>query len=157
MTFIKTQAVIRVFTALAVMAMWGLSAVDARAQQAQNLPTVKLAAGMHNIVAQVARTPEQRQIGLMFRKEMPAHEGMLFIFDQAATQCFWMRNTLLPLSVAFLGEDGRIVNIEDMAPQTETSHCSTQPVRLVLEMNLGWFAKRGLKAGARLAGPIFAG
>lgn len=110
---------------------------------------------MHNIIAQVAQTPEQRQIGLMFRREMPAHEGMLFIFEQPATQCFWMRNTLLPLSAAFVDEDGTIVNIEDMAPRTDASHCSTRPVRFVLEMSQGWFAKRGLKPGYKLSGAPF--
>lgn len=126
------------------------------AQQPQQLPTVQLQAGMYNIVAQVARTDEQRQTGLMFRKQMPAHEGMLFVFEQPATQCFWMRNTLIPLSTAFVADDGTIVNIEDMAPMTENSHCSKQPVRYVLEMNQGWFAKRGFKAGDRIGGAPFA-
>jgi len=106
-------------------------------------------------VTQVARTPEQRQIGLMFRKEMPAHEGMIFVFDEPATQCFWMRNTLIPLSAAFVADDGTIVNIEDMKPMSDASHCSKAPVRYVLEMNQGWFAKRALKAGSKLAGPLF--
>ncbi|MFZ2990628.1 MAG: DUF192 domain-containing protein [Ideonella sp.] len=136
---------------LAACAIAPAHAVD----QPQQLPAIKLSAGMHNIIAQVAQTPEQRQIGLMFRREMPAHEGMLFIFEQPATQCFWMRNTLLPLSAAFVDEDGTIVNIEDMAPRTDASHCSTRPVRFVLEMNQGWFAKRGLKAGYKLSGAPF--
>jgi uncharacterized membrane protein (UPF0127 family) len=91
----------------------------------------------------------------MFRKEMAIHEGMLFVFEQAAVQCFWMKNTLLPLSAAFLADDGTIVNLEDMAPQTEASHCSKRPVRLVLEMNQGWFAKRNLRPGMKLQGVIF--
>ncbi|WP_374569216.1 DUF192 domain-containing protein [Ideonella sp.] len=123
--------------------------------QPQDLPTVTLHAGMHNIVAQVAKTSEQRQIGLMFRKEMAGHEGMIFVFDDPATQCFWMRNTLIPLSAAFVADDGSIVNIEDMKPLSDQSHCSTKPVRYVLEMNQGWFAKRGLKAGTKLTGPLF--
>ncbi|AVP59076.1 DUF192 domain-containing protein [Pulveribacter suum] len=112
---------------------------------------------MHRIDAQVARTPEQRQVGLMLRKSMPAHEGMLFTFEQPATQCFWMKNTLLPLTAAFVADDGTIVNLADMQPQTEESHCSAKPVRYVLEMNQGWFAQRGLKAGARLSGSPFSG
>ena len=120
-----------------------------------NLTRVKLAAGMHQIDAQVAQTPAQRQTGLMFRREMPQHEGMLFVFEQPATQCFWMKNTLLPLTAAFVADDGTIVNLADMKPQTEDSHCSTKPVRYVLEMNQGWFAKKNLKAGAKLAGPPF--
>jgi uncharacterized membrane protein (UPF0127 family) len=110
---------------------------------------------MHQIDAQVAQTPAQRQTGLMFRREMPQHEGMLFVFEQPATQCFWMKNTLLPLTAAFVADDGTIVNLADMKPQTEDSHCSTKPVRYVLEMNQGWFAKKNLKAGAKLAGPPF--
>jgi hypothetical protein len=123
--------------------------------QPQNLPTVTLHAGMHNIRAQVATTPDQHQIGLMYRKEMASHEGMLFIFDHATPQCFWMRNTLLPLTIAFVRDDGVITNLDDMKPMTEDSHCSSEPVRYVLEMNVGWFAKRGFKAGTRLSGPPF--
>jgi len=120
-----------------------------------DLPRVKLAAGMHQIDAQVAANNEQRATGLMHRKEMPQHEGMLFVFEQASVQCFWMKNTLLPLSAAFVADDGTIVNIEDMKPQTTDSHCSQKPVRYVLEMNQGWFAKKGIKPGARLAGRPF--
>jgi uncharacterized membrane protein (UPF0127 family) len=120
-----------------------------------SLPRVKLSAGMHQIDAQVAQTPEQRQIGLMFRREMPQHEGMLFVFEQPTTQCFWMKNTLLPLTAAFVADDGTVVNLADMKPQTTDSHCSTQPVRYVLEMNQGWFGKKNLKAGVKLAGKPF--
>lgn len=120
-----------------------------------NLQRVKLSAGMHLIDAQVALTPEQRQIGLMFRKEMPQQEGMIFVFEQPTQQCFWMKNTLLPLTAAFVADDGTIVNLADMKPQTTDAHCSSQPVRYVLEMNKGWFAKKGIKAGSKLGGPIF--
>jgi uncharacterized protein len=118
-----------------------------------NLPVLQLQAGMHNIRAQVAATGEQRATGLMHRKEMPQHEGMLFVFEQPSVQCFWMKNTLLPLSIAFVADDGSIVNIDEMKPQTLESHCSAKPVRYVLEMNQGWFAKRGIKAGFKLTGP----
>ncbi len=129
----------------------------AQAQDAPQLTLerVKLASGMHRIDVQVAATPEQRQIGLMFRKDMPQHEGMIFIFDQPAQQCFWMKNTLLPLSAAFIADDGTIVNIEDMKPLVLDSHCSAKPVRYVLEMNKGWFAKKGIKAGSQLQGSLF--
>ena len=120
-----------------------------------NLERVKLASSMHRIDAQVAATPDQRQIGLMFRKEMPQHEGMIFVFDQPGKQCFWMKNTLIPLSAAFIADDGTITNIEDMKPLVLDGHCSTQPVRYVLEMNKGWFAKKGIKAGSKLQGPLF--
>lgn len=128
---------------------------QAQEQPQMNLPRIQLAAGMHLIDAQVAQTPEQRAIGLMHRREMPVKEGMLFVFEQPATQCFWMKNTLLPLTAAFVADDGRVVNLADMKPQNLESHCSTEPVRFVLEMNQGWFAKRGLKAGSRLSGPAF--
>ena len=121
----------------------------------QKLPAITLNAGIHNIRAEVAQTAEERATGLMFRQTMPAQDGMLFVFEQPATQCFWMKNTLLPLSVAFVADDGTIVNLDDMKPQTLDSHCSTRPVRFVLEMNQGWFAKRGLKAGAKLQGAPF--
>ena len=120
-----------------------------------DLPRIKLSAGMHLINTQVAQTSEQRSTGLMFRKEMPQAEGMLFVFEQPTQQCFWMKNTLLPLTAAFVADDGTIVNLEDMKPQTTDSHCSAKPVRFVLEMNQGWFAKKGLKAGFKLSGQPF--
>lgn len=122
-----------------------------------NLQRVKISAGMYQIDAQVAQTPDQRQIGLMFRKDMPQPEGMIFIFDQAAEQCFWMKNTALALTAAFVDDAGTVVNLADMKPQTTDSHCSAKPVRYVLEMNQGWFAKRGIKAGTKLGGQLFEG
>ncbi len=120
-----------------------------------DLPRAQLQAGMHLIQVQVASTGRQREIGLMWRKEMPVQEGMLFVFEQPAGQCFWMRNTLIPLTAAFIADDGTIVNLADMQPQNDTSHCSGQPVRFVLEMNQGWFAKRGIRAGQKISGPFF--
>ena len=121
----------------------------------QDLPAITLNAGMHNIRAAVAQTPDQRQAGLMFRREMAPHEGMLFVFDETSRQCFWMKNTLLPLAIAFLADDGTVVNIDEMKPQSLDSHCSSKPVRFVLEMNQGWFAKRGIKAGSKIGGQPF--
>lgn len=143
---------------LHVLAITALcSSLLARAQEGPqlNLQRVKLTAGFYLIDAQVALTPEQRQIGLMFRKDMPQQEGMIFVFEQAAQQCFWMKNTLLPLTAAFVADDGTIVNLADMKPQTTDSHCSAEPVRHVLEMNQGWFAKKGIKAGSKLVGALF--
>jgi uncharacterized membrane protein (UPF0127 family) len=120
-----------------------------------NLARTQLTAGMHRLDVQLAQTPEQRQIGLMWRKDMPQHEGMLFVFEQATIQCFWMRNTLIPLTAAFVEEDGTIVNLADMQPQKDDSHCSSKPVRFVLEMNQGWFAKRQIKPGFKLGGTVF--
>ncbi len=134
----------------------GMSVLGSSAQQAQmNLPRTKLSAGMHMLDVQLAQTPQERQIGLMFRKDMPQHEGMLFVFEQPATQCFWMRNTLIPLTAAFVADDGTIVNLADMKPLSDESHCSTKPVRFVLEMNQGWFAKRNIQAGYKLGGQPF--
>jgi uncharacterized membrane protein (UPF0127 family) len=132
-------------------------ALPAAAQDApqMNLQRSTLSAGMHQIEVQLAVTPAQRQTGLMFRKEMPQGEGMLFIFEEPTRQCFWMKNTLLPLTAAFVADDGTIVNLADMKPQTTDSHCSDKPVRYVLEMNVGWFAKKGIKAGSRLRGQVF--
>ena len=120
-----------------------------------DLPHVTMQAGMYRIDAQVAMNERQREIGLMFRTEMPQPEGMLFVFEQPAVQCFWMKNTVLPLTAAFVAEDGRIVNLADMKPQTTNSHCSSEPVRFVLEMNQGWFARKGIKAGFKLTGRPF--
>ena len=119
------------------------------------LAAVTLQAGMHNIRAELARTPLQTQTGMMFRQEMGANEGMLFVFDQPERRCFWMKNTLLPLSIAFIADDGTIVNLADMQPRSEQSHCAAQPVRFALEMNQGWFAKRGIKPGFKLKGAPF--
>jgi uncharacterized membrane protein (UPF0127 family) len=122
-----------------------------------DLPRIKLSAGMHLIDVQLAMTPAQRETGLMYRREMPQTEGMLFVFEQPVRQCFWMKNTLLPLTAAFISDDGTIANLADMKPQTTDSHCSARPVRFVLEMNQGWFAKRGIKAGTKLGGQPFDG
>lgn len=140
-----------------LLACWlpALATAQAPDQPQLHLPRTTLTAGMHQIDTQVAATPDQRSLGLMFRRNMPQHEGMLFVFEQPATQCFWMKNTLIPLTAAFVADDGRIVNLVDMAPHSLDSHCSTLPVRYVLEMNQGWFAKKGLKAGDRLAGKPF--
>ena len=121
----------------------------------QKLPAIKLSAGMHVLNVEVAETPQEHSIGLMFRQSMPTNDGMLFIFDRPGQQCFWMKNTLLPLSVAFISDDGSIANIEDMKPQTLDSHCSKKEVRFVLEMNDGWFAKRGIRAGMKVQGAPF--
>ena len=128
---------------------------QAQGEPQSRLARIKLGAGMHLIDTQLAQTPEQRQIGLMWRKDLPQNEGMLFVFEQPSVQCFWMRNTLTALTAAFLEDDGTIVNLEDMKPQSDDSHCSTKPVRFVLEMNQGWFKKRGMQAGFKLTGPAF--
>lgn len=121
-----------------------------------DLPRATLRAGRHQISVQLAVTPVQRQIGLMHRTDMPYNEGMLFIFEEAGVQCFWMRNTKLPLTAAFVADDGTIVNMADMQPMSDEQHCSIAPVRYVLEMNQGWFKSRGVRAGSKLRHPAFA-
>jgi uncharacterized membrane protein (UPF0127 family) len=133
----------------------GHALAQAEPGQPQRLQAITLTAGMHNIRAEVALTPEQRQMGLMYRRDLATHEGMLFVFEAPMPQCFWMKNTPSPLSIAFVADDGSIVNMADMKPFDESSHCSSKPVRYVLEMNQGWFAKRGIKAGFKLGGPPF--
>src|SRR2546423_9866559 len=92
---------------------------------AQPLPVVQLNAGMHLIRAEVAADYGSRMTGLMHPAAMPSNAGMLFIFDEMSTHCMGMKNTLIPLSVAFIDEAGTVINVEDMAPQTEDSHCAT--------------------------------
>ena len=119
---------------------------------AQDLPQIELSLGFHRIEAEVAARDPERQTGLMHRQSLPAQRGMLFVFPQDNTYCMWMRNTLIPLSVAFLDGEGRIINIADMAPHSEENHCARRPARYALEMNRGWFAQRGIKPGFRLQG-----
>ena len=144
---------------IALSALTGLVALGAQAQPAPQpkLRTVDITAGMHVIKAELAVTPEEQATGMMMRREMPGNEGMLFVNETPGVRCFWMKNTLIPLTIAFIADDGTIVNLADMQPQSEQSHCSAQPVRFALEMRQGWFAKRGLKAGFRLRGRPFQG
>jgi uncharacterized membrane protein (UPF0127 family) len=116
------------------------------------MPAIDLGVGMYRIRAEVAHTQEKRMIGLMHRRYMAADAGMLFVFPEAQAHCMWMRNTLLPLSVAFIDAKGVIINIEDMQPQNDTAHCAVRPARYALETNTGWFAARKLTTGARITG-----
>ncbi|WP_373559778.1 DUF192 domain-containing protein [Bordetella genomosp. 10] len=116
------------------------------------LRTVQLAAGIHVIHAEIANTEDSRRRGLMFRKSLEANDGMLFVFDDPDLQCFWMHNTPLPLSIAFIADDGTIVNVADMAPETDDTHCSKKPVRYALEMAQGWFNDHGIGAGKKIDG-----
>ena len=149
--FIKQRtplAALFVFLCLCIVTV----AMRATTAHAQALPVKTLTAGMHVIQAEVAASDATRAKGLMHRKELAPNSGMLFVFDQPNVQCFWMRNTLIPLSIAFILDDGTIANIADMAPMTENSHCSVAPVRYTLEMEQGWFAKRGITAGKKISG-----
>ncbi|MCM8613551.1 DUF192 domain-containing protein [Accumulibacter sp.] len=125
-----------------------LLAVPALAQ----MPRIELSAGMYRIDAEVAANDATRMQGLMNRRSLPAGQGMLFVFRQPQRHCMWMRNTYVPLSVAFLDRDGHILNIEDMQPESETNHCAARAASFALEMNLGWFADKGIRPGTRIAG-----
>lgn len=117
------------------------------------LPTTKLTIGLHLVTAEVAKDHHSRQMGLMFRNQLAPNHGMVFVFDNRHMQCMWMRNTLIPLSVAFIDDEGLIVNIENMQPRDEkTRHCSRQPVRYALEMTRGWFAERKIGPGEVIRG-----
>lgn len=140
-TFLQRHAIL-------VALILGLFAPGVFAQ----FPVVELSAGMYRIEAELAHTPEARRTGLMHRRSMPDNRGMIFVFTQDARHCMWMRNTFIPLSVAFVDAEGKILNIEDMTPQTEISHCAAAPARYALEMNKGWFAARGLGAGMQIRG-----
>lgn len=136
---------------LALLACCMMTATSLQAQQSR-LPVVTLSAGMNLIRAEVAARDADRQQGLMYREKMGANEGMVFVFDGPAQVCMWMKNTLIPLSVAFIDERGAIVNIEDMQPQTTESHCAQKPIRYALEMNQGWFRQKNIKPGMTIGG-----
>lgn len=119
---------------------------------AAELPTMTLTIGSHKAIAEIATTPDQRSVGLMHRFSLKPDHGMLFVFERSETLGFWMKNTFVALSIAFIADDGRIINIEDMKPQTETSHTSKGPARYALEMRKGWFAERGIGPGALVKG-----
>lgn len=119
---------------------------------ATQLPEITLAIGEHKLTAEVAGTDAARSTGLMHRRMMPENRGMLFVFPAAELHGMWMMNTYLPLSVAFIASDGTIINIEDMEPHTQNTHTAARPAKYALEMNKGWFRKRGVKAGAKVLG-----
>ena len=132
--------------------MLAVTSPFATAQQPARFPVISLTAGMHVIRAEVAATEAERQQGLMHREKLGPNEGMVFLFGAPATVCMWMKNTYVPLSVAFIDEHGKIVNIEDMQPQTTDSHCAKKPIRYALEMNQGWFRQKNIKPGSTIEG-----
>jgi uncharacterized protein len=115
-------------------------------------PSITLSAGIYLIRAEVANDFDSRGRGLMFRESLGPNQGMLFVFEGPDRHCMWMKNTLIPLSVAFMDADGTIANIANMRPKDETPHCAVRSVPYALEMERNWFAARGLKAGARIGG-----
>lgn len=134
----------------AILALFGLAFYRLPAHA--EFPKADLSIGMYRIDAEVAATPDNREKGLMFRTAMAQNQGMIFVFPQLAKHCMWMRNTLLPLSVAFLDEHGVILNVEEMKPKTEVNHCAVQDSRFALEMNANWFKDRGFRPGTPVSG-----
>jgi uncharacterized protein len=134
----------------AVTLLFALSAPDTL--RADPLLTYPLRIGEHTIRAELANTPETRRKGLMFRTRLGESSGMIFVFPREQRISMWMKNTPTALSVAFIDADGRILNIENMQPHSEQSHSSSGPARFALEMNQGWFKKRGIRPGDEVVG-----
>jgi uncharacterized protein len=121
--------------------------------EAPNLPKITLGVGgVHKVIAEVASIPSDRAQGLMHRKKLNDNEGMLFVYPQPHVTGMWMKNTLIPLSVAFIDEKGVIINVEEMKPETLDAHMAKAPAKYSLEMNSGWFKKRKLGPGAKIKG-----
>jgi uncharacterized membrane protein (UPF0127 family) len=146
----RLQAMMR--SVLALLAALVACATASAAQTIVELPTVALTINGNKLTAEVARTTEQQMTGLMYRFSLKPDHGMVFVFDRSEQRAFWMKNTYIPLSIAFVAADGRIVNIEDMAPRDEASHFSAGPAMYAIEMRKGWFAERGIQPGDRVSG-----
>jgi hypothetical protein len=131
---------------------WVLLLLCDIASAAGTAPLLPLRIGPHAFEVELAATPEQHQRGLMGRTHLAADGGMLFVFDQSDRHCFWMKDTPLPLSIAFIDSAGRIVSLADMQPRSETLHCPPTDIRYTLEVKQGTFRQRGIAPGARVDG-----
>jgi len=138
----------------AALAAWLPSPPAAAQEGAPPMPRVELNVGIHLIHAELANNEANRMIGLMYRHQLGPNDGMLFTFDEAAQHCMWMRNTYLPLSVAFLDASGAVINVEEMKAQTDDSHCATRPARYALEMSAQWFGQHGVRPGTLIQGVV---
>lgn len=132
-----------VFTLISLCLLWAGSAKAQSIEWRQ----VELRIDDHVIIADIAATARERGHGLMYRESLSDEEGMIFVFERPDRHCFWMRNTLIPLSIAFLDAQGRILQINQMAPESEELHCATRPASYALEVRQGWFAERGIRPG----------
>ena len=134
--------------------VWLLAgAVAARADAPQSgLPVVEIEIAGHKLEVEVAATPESRTMGLMYRRMLPEDWGMLFVFPEPAIYSMWMANTYIPLSVAYLDAQGRVINIRDMPPLTHSSYSAGDNALYAIEANPGWFAKRGIGPGTAVKG-----
>jgi len=142
----------RMFVLLAATVFVVAFAPAASAATVVELPTVPLTINGNKLTVEVARTTEQQMTGLMYRFSLKPDHGMVFVFERSEPRAFWMKNTYIPLSIAFVAADGRIINIDDMAPRDETSHPSAGPAMYAIEMRKGWFAEKGIRAGDRVSG-----
>ena len=142
----------RHFRTLSILSVAVFVAVVATAVRAADLPTMGLTINGVKLTAEIAATTEQRTTGLMHRFSLKPDHGMLFVFRDSQAQAFWMKNTFIALSIAYIDESGKIVNIEDMAPRTETTHPSNGAVMYALEMKKGWFKEHGIDTGAKVVG-----
>jgi uncharacterized protein len=143
---------VRVPRAVATLLAAALLAFAAPGRAEAPLKALQLKVAGHALRAEVAATVEQRMKGLMFREKLGANDGMLFVFDEPGYHAMWMKNTPLPLSVAFVDGEGRILNILDMEPHTLDQHMAAGPARFAIETNKGWFAQRRIKPGDKVAG-----
>lgn len=134
---------------LAALALLVLQAPSCARTSDAGLAVISVEIDGHKVKAEVARTPEEQSRGLMYRRKLGRNDGMLFVYEEEKRLSFWMKNTFIPLSIAFLDTDGTIVDIQGMQPQNETSHRSKKPALYALEVNKGWFAERGIEVGAR--------
>ncbi|MFJ3056901.1 DUF192 domain-containing protein [Herbaspirillum sp. NPDC087042] len=139
-------------TTAALLTLGCIASASAQTPAVRKFPTTQLNIGIHLIKAEVAQTEAEREQGLMFREKMADNEGMLFLFGAPAGVCMWMKNTLIPLSVAFMDEKGVIINIEEMKEQTLDSHCAKRGAVYALEMNKGWFKQKNIKPGTKIDG-----
>lgn len=137
----------RAFLPLALTALFVLQAPSCSGTSAAGLDVITISVAGHQVKAEVARSAAEQSRGLMYRRTLGTNAGMIFVYDESRTLSFWMKNTFVPLSIAFLDGDGVIVDIQDMHPQSETSHPSKAPARYALEVNQGWFAERGIEVG----------
>jgi len=120
--------------------------------RADPLLTYPLKIAGHSLRVEVANTEPARLRGLMFRSNLPESHGMVFIYPEEGRHAMWMKNTPIPLSVAFIDRSGRILNIEDMEPYSERSHAAAGDAKYALEVSRGWFSRRGIKPGDRVEG-----
>ncbi len=148
-------AVVLPFCALAaqfVPVTASAQAMPAGAKPPEAFPRAKLTAGMFVIDAAVAANDADREQGLMYRTQLAPNEGMLFVFNENAVHCFWMKNTLIPLSIAFMRADGTITDIDEMQAETTNNHCPRNNGVYALEMSKGWFSSKGIKPGMKIGG-----